>query len=75
MMRATLAQLATYIERDGATVTCHADGSQTVTSSLAGAGHASWVVGPDQVDELNAQRDLAYHLAQVRRRRALGLQS
>jgi len=73
-MKATLPQLATYIERDRATVQVNADGSQTVTAPLAGAGHVSWVVPAHLVDDLNRERDLAYRQARDRQRQAAGLQ-
>lgn len=64
-MKATLLQLATYIERDGATVR-HDDRDQIVTSL---GGQVSWRVPADQVDALNAARDVAYAKVAARRRK------
>lgn len=69
-MRATLAQLATYIERDGATVDARrADGSQKVTAPVLG-GSVSWIVPASEVDELNRERDAAYRREAEKRRSA-----
>ena len=65
--KATIQQLAWYIERDGATVRCAADGCQTVTSTSTGL---SWTVPADMIDELNSERDSVYRVLADRRRAA-----
>lgn len=69
-MKATLRQLAWYIERDGATVDARrADGSQLVSAPALG-GSVSWIVTAEYVEELNRERDAAYRVLADRRRKA-----
>lgn len=69
-MKATIVQLAWYIERDGAKVVkFHADGGQRIEVPVLG-GHATYEVPAFWVDELNAERDKVYKVLAAKRRAA-----
>ncbi len=68
-MKATLKQIAWYIERDGGQIVRHdANGDQLVRIPLhrGGAGHIDYLVPAMSTAELNEERDRVY--AQLRRK-------
>jgi hypothetical protein len=67
-MKATIQQLAWYIERDGATLS-RRDGRWIVRAPLLG-GYAEWSLSDAENDELNAERDRVYKRLADRRRAA-----
>lgn len=69
-LSATIAQLATYLERDGASIVkFEADGAQVVSVPL-GAGEVTYRVPAADVDALNAERDRVYRMLAAKRRAA-----
>lgn len=69
--KATLVQLAWYLERDGATIIRHeADGAQVIRVPLGAGGHVTYRVPAEDVAALNAYRDEVYRTLAAKRREA-----
>ena len=69
-MKSTIAQIATYIERDGGKIVRFENGEAVVEVPFSSGGHVTYKVPSDLLPELDRERDLVYARLQAKKRAA-----